>query len=135
MRYVAVRNFERFQHYRDRRPLWVKLYLSILKDADFGSLTVSARLTFLLLLLLAGERDNRIPSDAGWLAVELNVPRNIATKALDELLAHGYLVPASDPASNGASGSLPPHARPRARGETETETEQTRTTTDVGGSS
>lgn len=101
--YVAVRNLERYQHYKKRRPTWVKLYVSLLEDDDFGQLSVPARLVFCLSLLLAAERENRIPADPSWMAVELKMPRSVIAKSLAELLAHQYLVPASKIASNGAS--------------------------------
>jgi len=32
-RWVVVRNWDKFQHYKDREPLWIKLYLE-LRDSD-----------------------------------------------------------------------------------------------------
>lgn len=122
MSYVAVRNLERYQHYRDRRPPWVKLYVSLLTDEDFGSLSIQARLVFVLSLLLAADKGNRIPADPGWMAVEMSMPRSVIAKALAELLAGEYLVRASTVASKSA----PP--------ETETETENRNNTNLSGGS-
>ena len=124
MRYVAVRSLERYQHYKDRNPPWVKLHRKILGDEDFADLTVSARLVFVLSLLLASERENCIPADPSWLAVELNMPRNLVAKSLAELLAHEYLIPASKVASNGANGLVPNLPPPENR---EQRTERTTT--------
>src|SRR5690606_19747530 len=34
--YLTVKNFERFQHYKDRNPPWIKLYNDLLDDYEFG---------------------------------------------------------------------------------------------------
>jgi hypothetical protein len=103
VKYVSVRNLERYQHYRERRPVWIKLHLSLRLDEDFAGLTPTARLLFIYALLLAAERENRIPADPSWLSVEVGMTRPVIAKALDELLADSYLIPASKVASNGAS--------------------------------
>jgi hypothetical protein len=117
-----VRNLNRYQHYRDRRPPWVKLYVSILHDSDFAALSVPARLLFLYCICIAANRSNRIPDDANWLSVETSLPRSSVAKSLSELLASEYLIPASAIASNGA----------RAETETETETYKNTKYVDVG---
>lgn len=108
MTHVSVRNLERYQHYKKRRPTWVKLYASVLDDDDFAELSIPARLLFLMALLLASSRENRIPADPAWMAVELRMSRSVIAKSLAELLAREYLVPASTVASNGASQSAHP---------------------------
>jgi hypothetical protein len=129
--YVAVRNLERYQHDKERRPPWVKLYVAMLNDEDFGTLSVPARLVFLLSLLLAADRNNRIPADPGWMAVEMRMPRSVIAKALAELLAGSYLIPASTVASNGAGESARPETETENR-DRKSSTKPTRTTTDVG---
>ena len=37
-RQVHVKNFEKFQHYRDRAPIWIKLYGYLLEDYEFNLL-------------------------------------------------------------------------------------------------
>lgn len=122
MTYLAIRNYDRFQHYRDRRPVWVKLYVSLLQDKDYRALATTSRLVYVLLLLVASNRDNEIPNDAAWLSVEIGVPRALARKALDDLIAHGYLIRASDRASRPAS-ELASDLATALSAETETEKE------------
>lgn len=131
MRYVSVRNLERFQHYTKRRPPWVKWYTSVLKDEHMASLSPGARLVYALMLLVAAEHDNRVPEDAGWLAVEMMLPRKLIASSLAELLATEYLIPASTIASNGASPTSTETGTPENR-EQRTEKNTTRTTSDVG---
>ena len=73
---VEIRNWRHFQHYKDRRPPWVKLYTEILDDFDedgnpkqFRALPDTAKLTFLMLLALASRYNGIIPTDdPQWLA-------------------------------------------------------------------
>lgn len=36
--FLRVKNFDRFQHYKDRTPPWIKLYNDLLDDYDFSCL-------------------------------------------------------------------------------------------------
>jgi hypothetical protein len=67
--YLAIRNWQRFQHYKDGRPLtWIKLYVALLDDRELRALPPETRLLWDQLLLLAGRTDNRIPSDPRWIS-------------------------------------------------------------------
>ncbi len=101
--YLRVTNYEKYQHYKDRRPVWVKFYVDTLSDAELNALPIPTRLVAHLLLLLAGNRDNHIPNDHIWIAIECNVSRPQAKRALAELQACRYLIPASEYASAAAS--------------------------------
>ena len=118
MAYLAVKNWSRFQHYKDRNPKWVKLYVDILDDEEMREFPVSTRLLAVLLLCVAARRDNRFPGSADWLAVEVGIPKRAVAKSLSELIAAGFLVRASKSASKVASESAPPET------ETETDTEK-----------
>lgn len=133
--YLEVKNFARFQHYKDRSPPWIKLYSALLEDYDFLALSEAAQIQLLMIWLLAGRIDNRIPDDRRWIAQAIHAKSPLR---LDELKRAGYLVPAStespDPgpdaskdASKDASARLAQRYQdataPRARGEAEAETE------------
>ena len=53
-----VKSWDRFQHYRDRNPPWVKLHKQFLDDFDFHSLPVASRALAPMLWLLASEHDH-----------------------------------------------------------------------------
>ena len=38
-RYFTVKNFEQFQHYKDRNPPWIKLWTKLLDDYEFNELS------------------------------------------------------------------------------------------------
>lgn len=41
--WIVVPNWERFQHYRDRDPVWIKLYLELRSRDDWRRLTLAER--------------------------------------------------------------------------------------------
>lgn len=134
MRFLAVKDYERFQHYRDRRPVWIKLYAELLDNWEFLQLSDAARGQLMLFWLLASRHDNRVPNDRRYIEGKLALRSRFLLK---ELLASGFLVatdaPAENPASNalaeperGASNSLGLTGAGReTEGEGETETEST----------
>ncbi|MFQ5744265.1 MAG: hypothetical protein ACE5HV_11835 [Acidobacteriota bacterium] len=70
---ISVRNFKRYQHYRNRRPPWVKLYRDLLTDYDFAALPDEVKWQAVGLLLLASETRNSIPFDEKWIARRLSL--------------------------------------------------------------
>lgn len=90
MRYFAVRNFEKFQHYRDRKPPWIKLYRDLWGDVRFFRLKPDSKLLYIGLLTIASITDNRIPEDIPWLAAELRLGEGAID--LQSLVDAGLLV-------------------------------------------
>jgi hypothetical protein len=106
--YFHVRNFERFQHYKDRNPPWIRLYGALWRDRAFFRLPDQAKAHLIGLFTIAARLDNRIPEDPEWLAHELCASCPIDIQALVDA---GFLVrePASDPLAaraGRASGSV-----------------------------
>ena len=64
MNFFSIKNLDKYQHYAERKPIWVKLYCSILSDPVFISLSDQAKLSYVLLLPLASVNDNKLPSDS-----------------------------------------------------------------------
>lgn len=67
-KYLEIRNWERFQHYRNRRPVWIKFHVELLDDVELRRLPYATRLLWDQLLLLAARLDNLIPNDAEEIA-------------------------------------------------------------------
>ena len=117
MKYLRVKNFEKYQHYKDRRPPWIKLYSSLLDDYAFACLQDASKAHLMLLWLLASQSNNRIPYDEKWIARKINTTAPID---LQTLIAQGFLEVEQD-----ASETLAPRkqsAMPETETETETET-------------
>lgn len=99
-KYLRVRNWDTFQHYKtgknaDAKPTWVKLYVSILDDWDLTSLPLAAQLLADRLLLVAARTGNEIRNDAKWIASATHIDFNYIDDALRELRRIGFVEPIS----------------------------------------
>ena len=41
--WIIVRNWDRFQHYGDRRPVWIKVYLELADSEEWAALSLAQR--------------------------------------------------------------------------------------------
>jgi hypothetical protein len=87
--YFRIRNFERFQHYKDRNPPWIRLYGALWRDRAFFRLPDAVKAHLIGLFALAARLENRIPDDSEWLAHELCASEPIDLSAL---VASGFLI-------------------------------------------
>jgi hypothetical protein len=71
-RFLRVVNFEKYQHYKERRPVWIKLYNAILDDPDLMDLPDASKWLAVGLLLLASRRDNRVKIAPVWIKQQLH---------------------------------------------------------------
>ena len=58
---LRIKNWKRFQHFSDRRPIWIKLYRDILDDMEWHELDPAAAKTLVMLWLIASEDVGRLP--------------------------------------------------------------------------
>jgi hypothetical protein len=58
---MQIRNWKKFQHFKDRKPPWVKLYRDILDDLDWHELDATASKVLIMCWLIASEDDGRLP--------------------------------------------------------------------------
>lgn len=111
MSWISVRNWSRLQHYEDRNPPWIKLYVrqnrdcnGILDDQDLNAMSAETRWIYVALLALAAHESNAIPNVPAVIALQANVSTRRVRAALRELSTAGFIsVSASKPASNRAS--------------------------------
>jgi len=61
MRIIALQGWEKFQHYKDRDPPWVKLYRDLLTTESWVLGTDISRLVQVASILLAARYTNKIP--------------------------------------------------------------------------
>src|SRR5262245_49354170 len=97
---LSVKNFDKFQHYKDRSPVWIKLYRSLLRDYEFARLPDAARGQLLLIWLLASETGNELPNDAAWIGRQINATEPVN---LELLIRSGFLVDTEEDASKSDS--------------------------------
>ena len=67
MEYIKIRNWEKYQHYSQRHPPWIKLHNQILDDYEYCCLQDDSKLLLISLFLLASKTENRIPADHDWI--------------------------------------------------------------------
>lgn len=87
--YFRVKNWEHFQHYRDRTPPWIKLYSTLLSDPDFITLPDSAKAHLMLIWLLASQHRNRCRACARYVRRAIGANQAVNLKALIDA---GFLI-------------------------------------------
>ena len=116
---LRVKNWERFQHYKHARPIWIKLYRDILDDVTYQGLPDSAQALLVSIWLLASETGNAIPASSAALGWRLRRPPERVYKDLHLLIEAGMVLLEGELSrphiEEGERGSIP---------ETETEKSQ-----------
>lgn len=128
MQFLKVRNFEKYQHYKDRHPVWIKLYRDLWSDQKFSRMSEFDRYCLISLFMVASQNQNCIPLDEPWLKGELRTTKRLPISTLIDL---GWLEWTEQNASalleiseQNASKTLSTRADMRANQETETETDK-----------
>ena len=67
MDYLSIKNWDKYQHYKDRNPPWIKLHHSLLDDYEFSCLQDASKLLLMILYMLASRTENKIPADPEWI--------------------------------------------------------------------
>lgn len=94
---LTPKNWNSFQHYKDRAPSWIKLHKALLDDFEFSCLPVASKALAPLLWLLASEYDDgRIDATLDKLAFRLRMTRGDLADALSPLVQKGFF-DASEP--------------------------------------
>lgn len=79
-----MKNFETFQHYKDRSPPWIKLYNSTLDDYLFSKLPDASKSHLIAIWLLASRYNNQIPADPSWIKDKIGATENVDLKILEK---------------------------------------------------
>jgi len=121
MQYLSVKNWDEFQHYKDRNPPWIKLHNQLLEDFDYACLPDASKSHLIAIWLLASRTNNKIPADKRWVAAKIGANTEVDLKLLIE---SGFLVNIQQDTEcyQGASKTLQESALPACL-ETEGETE------------
>lgn len=87
--YFKVKNWDDFQHYKDRNPPWIKLHNHLLDDYDFECLGDAAKGHLLCIWMLASRTKNLMPFDVNWISKKIGSSSKVNLKLL---LESGFLV-------------------------------------------
>lgn len=95
---LTPKNWNEFQHYKDRSPPWIKLHRSILDNYDFHCLPDASKALAPLLWLLASEHeDGHIDATPDALAFRLRTSTAKFLDALKPLIDSGFFESDSTP--------------------------------------
>ena len=81
---MQIKNWKKFQHFKDRKPPWVKLYRDVLDDIEWYELDPLASKVLVMCWLIASEDDGRLPS-AKTLAFRLRMTEKQTNDCLNKL--------------------------------------------------
>jgi len=93
---LIPKNWDKFQHYKDRCPPWIKLHRDLLNDRIFASLPIASKAIAPLLWLLASEsKDGIFDAAIEELAFRLHIASKDIEAGLKPLIDKGFFLDAS----------------------------------------
>jgi hypothetical protein len=123
MRRLRVKNWDDLQHYRTRRPPWIKLHRGLLDDFAWHRLPEASRAMGPMFWLLASEHaDGVVPYDLETIAFRLHMTSDKVDAALRPLIGAGFLIEEHDASEPPAARKQP--ASPESESESESESER-----------
>lgn len=120
VQYFRPRNWQKFQHYRNRRPPWIRFYTDLLTDHAFNQLTPLQQLILMKLWLLYAVIGKPLVNDTRWIGAQLGLDSRGIGKALPTLFSNDFIELCDENASNMLA---PCYQHASAETETESETE------------
>jgi hypothetical protein len=103
-RILRIKGWARFQHYKHRRPPWIRLHRSLLDDPTWHGLPLASRALAPMLWLLASESELGIIDCASdVLAFRLRLASSVLAEALNPLISVGWIIESADASSVLAS--------------------------------
>jgi hypothetical protein len=119
---LKPKNWDKFQHYKDRCPPWIKLHRDILNDRVFANLPIASKALAPLLWLLASEsKDGSFDAAIEELAFRLHIASKDIESGLKPLIDKGFFIDASTMLAPCLQVAIPETER---EGERETEKEK-----------
>lgn len=90
---ITPKNWDSFQHYKNRSPAWIKLHRGLLDDFAFSRLPLASRALAPMLWLLASEyEDGAIDATLEELAFRFRVSDDDMRAALSPLVNSGFFI-------------------------------------------
>ena len=117
--YLRIRNWEKYQHYKDRNPAWIKLHSEVLENYEFNLLSDAERYHAVAIMLLASRTSNKIPNDNKWVGNRIGAKTKVN---LENLISVGFLTWYDDDSESVAQrlqGARPEERRGEKRREEE----------------
>lgn len=87
---IKVPNWRKFQHYKDRSPVWIKLYRSSLTDRQIATLDDFSFRVLVTIWLLASDNDGLV--DEGDLVFNMRIVDKSVVPALQRLASRHLII-------------------------------------------
>lgn len=93
--YITVKNWTRFQHYKDRNPPWIKLATDTFQDYEFACLQDASKLLALCIWTLAARYKDpklgHVPADLTWIKSQCGLGEMVQPEHMQELIDKGFI--------------------------------------------
>lgn len=126
---IVIKNWKKFQHYKDRNPPWIKLATDTFQDYEFSKMSDASKLLAVCIWTLASRSmDGKVPYDLVWIVQQCNL-KTITDNDLKELINSGFIYVFSDASevlADRKQTACPETEAYRKEAETETEAERAR---------
>jgi len=113
-----IRGWSKFQHFKDRRPPWIKLYRDLLDDVDWHELDGDSAKALISIWLIASENDGHLP-DIKKLAFRLRMSEKACLSSCSKLSHYLEQVDIEPISSRHQVGSPETETETETEGETE----------------
>ncbi len=88
---IVPKDWSDYQHYKDRKPQWIKLHRDLLNDYSYSLVRIGTKATLPLLWLLSCEyEDGVIDATLEEISFRIHIDANTVQKALDEIFIAGW---------------------------------------------
>lgn len=81
-KYFRVKNWDKFQHYKDRSPPWIKLHNHLLDNYEFECLNDATKGHLLCIWMLASRTNNKMIYEPAWIKRKIGANSQIDLKTL-----------------------------------------------------
>ena len=119
---LVVKNWSRYQHYKDRCPPWIKLATDTFQNYEFSRLQDASKLLAICIWTLAARsRDGSVPDDFEYIKSQGALGSTVKPDHLKELINQGFVERASEVLADCKQTAC---SETEGEGETERETEK-----------
>lgn len=109
--YLRVKDWEKFQHYKDRNPPWIKLDTQTFSNYDFQRLQDASKLLAVCIWTLASRyKDPKlglVPNDLEYIKRQCNLGDFVKVQHLKELINQGYIIDDSEVLADCKQDAIP----------------------------
>jgi len=89
--FIKIVNWEKYQHYKDRNPPWIKLYFKLLDKYEYRRLQDASKLLLIHLWMLRSKLDKDIPFYIEDLQEDLKIKQQLTEAEFQPLIEQGFI--------------------------------------------